>query len=70
MNFAGNGIQLDTNGDDQILSCFIGITTANAAAANGANGIFIDGTANNTIGGTATGAGNVISGNDERRHLD
>jgi len=30
---------------------------------NTADGVFIDGSANNTIGGTETGAGNIISGN-------
>jgi hypothetical protein len=64
INFSGNGIQLDTNGNDQVLSCEIGLTTAGVAAANGQNGIFIDGTAGNTVGGAATGAGNVISGNN------
>lgn len=63
VNFSGNGIQLDTNGGDRVLSCFLGLTTENVAAGNGGNGIFIDDTANNTIGGTDTGAGNVISGN-------
>jgi len=64
VNFSGNGIQLDTNGNDQVLSCYIGLTTASAAAGNGENGIFIDETAGNTIGGTTVGAGNVISGNN------
>ena len=68
VHFAGNGIQLDTNDDDQVLSCYIGLTTADSPASNGMNGIFIDGTADNTIGsttaiGSATGlGGNVISG--------
>lgn len=63
VNFSGNGIQLDTNGNDTVQSCYIGITTAGTAAGNGANGIFIDDTAANTIGGATGGAGNVISGN-------
>ncbi len=62
-NFSGNGIQLDTNGNDTVQSCYIGITTANTAAGNGANGIFIDGTPSNTIGGEQIIAGNVISAN-------
>lgn len=63
IKFSGNGIQLDTNGDDQVLSCYIGLTTAGVAAANGQNGIYIDATSGNMIGGTAAGAGNIISGN-------
>jgi hypothetical protein len=63
VNFSGNGIQLDTNGKDTVKSCYIGITTAGEAASNGANGIFIDGTPSNTIGGEQILAGNVISGN-------
>jgi parallel beta-helix repeat protein len=44
---------------------FIGINAAGTAAqANGRNGILIEsGSSNNTIGGTAAGAGNIISGN-------
>jgi hypothetical protein len=40
-------------------------TSANGLAAipNGIDGIAVDGGANNTIGGTATGAGNLASGN-------
>ncbi|MBA3551871.1 MAG: hypothetical protein H0W27_03225 [Actinobacteria bacterium] len=34
-----------------------------AALGNGFNGVIIEGATNNTIGGTAAGAGNVISGN-------
>jgi len=64
VNFSGNGIQLDTNGGDTVQSCYIGITTADAAGPNGQNGIFIDNTADNTIGGADAGEGNIISGND------
>ncbi len=63
VNFAGNGIQLDTNGKDTVQSCYIGITTTGTAAGNGGNGIFINGTASNTIGGEQSIGGNLISGN-------
>lgn len=64
VNFSGNGIQLDTNGGDQVLNCYLGITLAGTTAAgNGANGIYISGTAGNTIGGSTAGSANVISGN-------
>jgi hypothetical protein len=71
VNFSGNGIQLDTNGANIILSCFIGITTAGIAAPNASNGIFLNNVSGNTIGstsaiGSADGSGgNVISGNQE-----
>src|SRR5262249_52432374 len=37
--------------------------TGNVAIGNGGNGVTISGTSGNTIGGTTSGAGNVISGN-------
>jgi len=69
INFSGNGIRLDTNGGNTILSSYVGITTAGAAAGNGGYGITIVGSAGNTIGsttaiGSPNGQGaNVISGN-------
>jgi hypothetical protein len=69
INFSGNGIRLDTNGGNTVLSSYIGITTAGAAAGNGGNGIAIVGSGGNTIGsttaiGSANGLGaNVISAN-------
>src|SRR5581483_6029340 len=71
INFSGNGIRLDTNGANAVLSSYVGITTAGAAAGNGSGGIAIVGSADNTIGsttpiGSATGQGaNVISGNGQ-----
>ncbi len=45
---------------------FIGTNAAGTAALpNQANGVLIKGSANNTIGGTVTGAGNLISGNGQ-----
>ncbi|QJW96678.1 beta strand repeat-containing protein [Frigoriglobus tundricola] len=63
VNFAANGILLTTNGGDTLLNNYIGVTTANVVAANGANGVFISGTAGNTLGGTGATSANVISGN-------
>jgi hypothetical protein len=69
VNFSGGGVRLDTNGQDTVLSNYIGITTAGAAAANHGDGILIVGTSGNVIGSTtAIGSssglgGNVISGN-------
>ena len=62
-NFSGDGIDLTTSGGDLIAADYIGTNAAGtAAAANGGSGIVID-SSSNTIGGTATGAGNVIGGN-------
>ncbi|HWG43169.1 MAG TPA: right-handed parallel beta-helix repeat-containing protein [Gemmataceae bacterium] len=63
VNFAGNGIQLDTNGNDQVFSCYIGLNTIGSSAGNTLNGIFIDNTSGNIIGGSTSGAGNIISAN-------
>ncbi len=62
-NFAGAGISITTT-DNAVQGSFIGTDAAGTAAGNQpmANGIIVSG-ASNTIGGTAAGAGNVISGN-------
>jgi hypothetical protein len=62
-----NGIQLDGTNvtGNQILGNIIGLNPAGtAAAANGQNGVELDQAFQNTIGGSsASGTGNVISGN-------
>jgi Domain of unknown function (DUF4214) len=68
VGFSGNGIQLDTNGNDTVLSCYVGVA-GTSAFGNGHDGIVIDGTSGNIIGsstavGSPTGLGaNVISDN-------
>ena len=58
----GNGINL-SSGSILVEGDYIGTNAAGTAAlGNGADGVFTS-AANNTIGGTAAGAGNVISGN-------
>ena len=42
---------------------YIGITRGGVAAGNSGNGVMIQGASSNTIGGTSTGARNVISAN-------
>jgi hypothetical protein len=69
-SFSGSGIQFDLNDGNTVLSSYIGVTAAGAAAGNGLDGITIVGTSGNTIGsttaiGNSSGAGaNVISAND------
>ncbi len=57
---SGDGVKIDSG--TLILGNFIGLNALDAAVPNAGNGINIAGT-NNTIGGTATGARNYISGN-------
>ena len=53
-----------TSVNNQIQAGFIGVDKNGAASLGNATfGVFIFGAVNNTIGGTAPGAGNVISGN-------
>ena len=64
IHFSGNGLRLDTNGSDTVLGNYFGITTAGVVEANNANGIFINGTPDNIIGGTGATDANVVSGNN------
>ena len=62
--FQGSGIVLTGPGGNVVTGDYIGTdVTGTKAVANGQRGIEVDGSANNTIGGTAAGAGNVISAN-------
>lgn len=62
--FSNSGIRIQTNGGNTIQGCFIGTNAAGTAAqSNGLVGIFILSGANNIIGGTGAGQGNLISGN-------
>jgi hypothetical protein len=70
--FLGNGISIVDSSNNLIQSNFIGTNAAGTAALglgtldNGSAGILIDGSlgpsGSNTIGGTAAGAGNLLSG--------
>ncbi len=66
--FGSHGIQLRTNGSNTITGNYVGTDlTGTVALANGTGGgnragVFVDGVASNTIGGSSVGAGNVISG--------
>ena len=61
----GAGVSIDPGATNNVvLGNFIGTdATGERAVPNSANGVLIDGSSNNTIGGTAVGARNVISGN-------
>lgn len=62
--FKGNGITISNIGGDTVTNTWIGVNSTDTAdATNGGDGILISGVPNNFIGGTASGAKNVISGN-------
>ena len=62
-SFTDNGILIQTGGTNVIQGNFIGVSTNGATArANGQDGIYIK-SGSNLVGGSAAGAGNVISGN-------
>ncbi len=62
-NFGGDGIVLAGSGD-VITGCFVGVdATGKVAAGNGGSYAILCAADSITIGGTAAGAGNVISGN-------
>ena len=65
--FGSNGILLETNGSNTIEGNYIGTdVTGTVALGNGFNGIaIVAGAQSNTVGGTTTGARNVISGNGD-----
>jgi hypothetical protein len=63
-HFGGHGIKLEIKGGDIVQQCFIGTNFGGTSTAgNKLDGILISNTTSNTIGGTTSGAGNVISGN-------
>ncbi len=60
--FRGDGIDVTGSGN-RVEGCYVGTTVTGAAASsNSGHGLLVTGP-DNTIGGTSTGAGNVISGN-------
>jgi titin len=63
-SFKGNGIALQTMGNNVIIGNYIGTdATGTVAAANGSSGVNILSGSNNTIGGTTAAARNLLSGN-------
>ncbi len=66
-NFARQGIWLYGGGSNTIKNCWIGVNSTGSAAAPNANeGIFIDKSSGNTIGGPLDSDRNVISGNSNQ----
>jgi hypothetical protein len=62
--FQTHGIVLDTNGGNTVTGCYIGTNAAGTSVlTNGGNGIQINNSPNNQIGGTTAAARNIISGN-------
>ena len=62
----GNGIQLDYSPGDLIEGNLVGTDAAGGSALpNGGDGVNVSESMMTTIGGTAAGAGNVLSGNNE-----
>jgi titin len=63
--FAGAGIHLEGAGGDLVTGCYVGTDAAGTIAAGNGVGVFIDNSANNTIGGTTADARDLISGNGQ-----
>jgi uncharacterized repeat protein (TIGR03803 family)/parallel beta-helix repeat protein len=61
--FGGNGVEIDGNGGDVITGNYIGTDATGTSAAGNGDGIAVISVSNVTIGGTAAGARNIISGN-------
>jgi hypothetical protein len=61
--FSGAGIRLAAGGGDLIQNDVIGTDASGQSALGNGVGILVDAGAGTTIGGTAAGAGNTISGN-------
>ena len=51
--------------DNVVIGNYIGLDATGAAAGNSTDGIYVDNASNAVIGGTASGATNVISGNGD-----
>jgi parallel beta-helix repeat protein len=64
--FDGNGLLLQNAGGNVIVGNLIGITSDDLWVGNGRNGIFIQNSSNNVVGGTAAAERNVIAKNGWR----
>ncbi len=60
-----NGIRFDTNGNNVVEACYVGIDpNGTTARPNGSLGIFVNGAPGNRIGGPTAAQRNVVSGNN------
>ncbi|MCH8050469.1 MAG: right-handed parallel beta-helix repeat-containing protein [Chloroflexi bacterium] len=62
--FGGDGIELVTNGGNTIEGNFIGTDVTGTLEQGNSRGVYVNHAPFNTIGGTTSGARNVISGNE------
>ncbi len=62
---AGAGVSIRNSSGNAVKGNYLGTDAAGAAAIPNLHGVFIWDAPNNTVGGTAPGEGNVISGNNE-----
>ncbi|HXF49655.1 MAG TPA: NosD domain-containing protein [Verrucomicrobiae bacterium] len=62
-SLSSSGILIENNGGNRIEGNFIGTDVNGTTALSNRNGVIIDGSDGNMVGGTAAGARNVISGN-------
>ena len=60
---AGDGIEVSGPGGNHIEGCVIGLNAAGTDQGNAGNGVLINGSSSNIVGGVALAARNVISGN-------
>jgi uncharacterized repeat protein (TIGR01451 family) len=65
VGFAGSGLVLESAGGNVVTSSYLGVLPSGTKAEANGVGISIIGSATNTIGGTSSGAGNLISGNTD-----
>ncbi len=61
--FGFAGIFIGGGAGNTVLGNYIGVNAAGTAAAPNLSGVYVQNSPNNVIGGTAAGAGNVLSGN-------
>lgn len=63
--FAGDGIEINTNGSNVVVGCIVGLDATGATyLENGDTGIYILNSSNNTVGGTTAAARNLITSDD------
>ena len=63
VGFRGSAIVLESSGGDVVAGNYLGVSASSGKATPNGEGISVTASSRNTIGGTASGAGNLISGN-------